>query len=396
MNIANSLLLQQLQFCSDRGFTGKLCVTNFQGNSITEMSGECWYFVFCRGRLVGTLGGIHPIRRMKRHFYSQRLELSPSIEAIMAQKTKTPELVYWLLEELPTRYGIERATTLKIIEGSLVEALFDVLRYEMLGESGSFRLSYILEPYSFANNFVPVVPINLKVLWSQVVESLKDWKKKGLMSLCPHLVPQITDHLKLREVIPTSTYNSVVDLLDGSQTLRDIAIAMSDEISVVGATFLGYQQQQVVALRPIPDLEIGDADSTIEQFLGLESSSYAKKPVVAHLCTFEPKIQMVRTIVKKANFGYVQVADFAESLMTCLRKAPAMMLVDGNTVDDGYELCDRLYLTGKFKNIPIVLLGGQNSLVGRMRSVVGSSIEYYPGPVNQQKVVKVLQKHLVH
>jgi two-component system, chemotaxis family, response regulator PixG len=398
MNIANSMLLQQLQFCSDRGFTGKLCVTNFHGNSLAEVSGECWYFIFCRGRLVGNTGGIHPIRRMKRQFHTQGVELLSSIETALVQAIKTPELVYWLLEELPARYGIERGKTLKIIEGGLAEALFDVLRCEVLKEKDDRTLSYMIEPYSFADNFLPVVPINLKVLWSQVADSLKDWKKQGLMSWCPHLAPQIIDYVKLQEVLPAGTYNSVVNLLDGSQTLRDIAIEMAEEISIIGSIFLDYHQQKVIDLHSIADLEINDEDlvmNTIEQFLGLESSGHTKPPVVAHLCTFEPNIRMVYTAAKQANCSYVQVSDFAQSLVTCLRKAPAVMLVDGNTAADGYELCDRLYATGKFKNIPILLLGGQGSLVGRMRGAIGSSIEYYPGSLNQKKVVEVLQKHLV-
>jgi two-component system, chemotaxis family, response regulator PixG len=397
MNIANSMLLQQLQFCSEQGFTGKLCVNNFSGNSIAEISGNCWYFIFYRGRLIGNIGGIHPIRRMKRQFQRQGIELLPSMERALAQESKTPNFIYWLLEELPSQQRIDRGKLLSILVGSMLEALFDVLRYEILWEMEKPALSYTLEPCNFADNFVPMVPIDLKALWSQVSGLLKAWKKQGLINWCPHLAPQITSYKKLQEVVPTGTYPAVVEMFDGDQSLWDIAVNQSEEIGIIGAVFLDYYHQQVVELRPVADLVIVDQEvvsKAIEQFLFLENIELLKKPLVLHLCKVKPAIQLVSEVATAANCTYVAVDDFGQSLMTCLREQPAVMLVDGRSAVDGYELCNRLYHTGKFNDIPIVLLGGQESLLGRMRGAIGSTVKYHPGSFDRQKVAEVLQQHL--
>ncbi len=397
MNIANSMLLQQLQSCSERGFTGKLCVNNLSGNSIAEIDGNCWYFIFCRGRLIGNIGGIHPIRRMKRQFQRQGIELLPSMERALAQKIKTPDFIYWLLEELPRQQQIDRGKLLNIFEGSILESLFDILRCEILWEMEKHALSYTLEPYNFAGNFIPMVPIDLKVLWSQVSDLLKAWKKQGLINWCPHWAPQVTSYSKLQEVVPTGTYQSVVEMFDGDQSLWDIAVNQSAEIAIIGSIFLDYHHQQVVELRPIGDLAIVDreaASKAIEQFLFLENTELTKKPLVLHLCKVKQAIQLVSEVAMEANCTYIPVDDFGQSLMTCLREQPAVMLVDSQSAEDGYELCNRLYHTGKFNDIPIVLLGGQESLLGRMRGTIGSTVEYHPGAFDRQKVAKVLQKHL--
>jgi two-component system, chemotaxis family, response regulator PixG len=397
MNIANSMLLQQLQFCSERGFTGKLCVNSFSGNNIAEISGHCWYFVFSRGRLIGNIGGIHPIRRMRRQFQRQGIELLPSMERALAQEIKTPNVIYWLLEELPSQQQIDRGKLLNIFEGSMLEALFDILRCEILWEMEKQTLSYTLEPYNFADNFIPMVPIDLKALWFQVSNLLKAWKKQGLMNWCPHLAPQVTNYIKLQEVVPTGTYQSVIEMFDGDQSLWDIAVKQSEEIGIIGSIFLDYCHQQVVELRPIADLAIVDrelASKAIQQFLFLENTDPLKKPLVLHLCKINQAIQLVSEVAIEANCTYIPVGDFGQSLMTCLREQPAVMLVDGRSAVDGYELCNRLYHTGKFNDIPIVLLGGQESLLGRMRGTIGSTVEYHPGSFDRQKVAKVLQKHL--
>jgi two-component system, chemotaxis family, response regulator PixG len=397
MNIANSMLLQQLQFCSERGFTGKLCVNNFRGNSIAEISGNCWYFIFCRGRLIGNIGGIHPIRRMRRQFQRQGITLLPGMERALAQEIKTPNFIYWLLEELPSQQRIDRGKLLNIFEGSILEALFDVLRCEVLWEMEKHALSYTLEPYIFADNFIPMVPIDLKALWSQVSNLLKVWQKQGLINWCPHWAPQVTSYRKLQEVVPTGTYQSVVSMFDGDQSLWDIAVNQSEEIAIIGSIFLEYYHRQVVELQPIADLAIVDQElvsKAINQFLFLENIDPLKKPLVLHLCKIKPAIQLVSEVAIAANCTYIPVDDFGQSLMTCLREQPAVMLVDGRSAVDGYELCNRLYHTGKFNDIPIVLLGGQESLLGRMRGTIGSTVKYHPGSFDRQKVAEVLQQHL--
>jgi two-component system, chemotaxis family, response regulator PixG len=397
MNIANSMLLQQLQSCSERGFTGKLHVNNFCGNSIEAISGNCWYFVFFRGRLIGNIGGIHPIRRMQRQFQRQGIKLLPALEQELVQESRTPNLIYWLLEELPRQQQIDRGKLLNIFEGSILEALFDVLRCEILWGTEKRTLSYTLEPYSFANNFIPTVPIDLKALWFQVSNLLKTWKKQGLINWCPHLAPQVTNYKKLREVVPTGTYQSAVEMFNGDQSLWDIAANQSKEITVIGSIFLNYYHQQVVDLQPIADLVIVDqkvVSEAINQSLFAGHTDLGKRPLILHFCKVKQAIQMVSEVVKAANCTYIPVDDFGQSLMICLREQPAMMLVDGRSAVDGYELCNRLYHTGKFKEIPIVLLGGPESLLGRLRSAISGAVEYHPGSFDQQIISQVLLKHL--
>lgn len=400
------MLLQQLQFCSERGFTGKLCVNNFCGDSIAEISGNCWYFIFCRGRLIGNIGGIHPIRRMQRQFQRQDIKLLPNMERALARESKTPNLIHWLLEELPNQQQIDRSKLLNIFEGSMLEAMFDILRCEILWEMDKRTLAYTLEPYSFADNFTPMVPIDIKALWSQVTNLLKAWKRQGLMAWCPHLAPQITDYTKLQEVVPTGTYQLIVEMFNGDQSLWDIAVNQSEEITIIGLIFLDYHHQQVVELQPIDDLAIVDQElvsKAIEQFLYLEHTDLTKKPLVLHFCNIQQTTQLVYEVATAAHCNYLQVDDFGQSLMTCLREQPAIVLVDSRSAVDGYGLCNRLYNTGKFKDIPIMLLGGQESLLGRMGGAIraitqasanGSTVEYHPGALDRQKITELLQQHL--
>jgi hypothetical protein len=64
-------LSQQISFCSEKRFTGKLCITNLDGKNINDFDGNCWNIYFYRGRLVGDSAGIHPIRRLRRQFSQQ-------------------------------------------------------------------------------------------------------------------------------------------------------------------------------------------------------------------------------------------------------------------------------------------------------------------------------------
>lgn len=384
MNIANSRLLQQLQFCSEHRFTGKLRIHDFSDDSAT--TGHCWYFNFSRGRLIGNIGGIHPIRRIQRQFRLQGIELSRELEQSLAKATNTPDLMHWLLAELPSEQPIARAKLRNVFVGSLRETLFDILRCEMLWEAENRQLSYSLESYGFTNNFFSMVPINLKDLWLQASNLLKAWKKSGLMNYCPHLSPQIIDHQKLQQLVPSGAYPEVVALVNDDQSLWDIAVQQSEEIVTIGSIFLDYHQQQAVALRPIGDWAVALCAAHYQ-----EQMQMAAQPLILHFCNIQPKIQLVQEVAIAANCCYMSVNDLGQSLTICRQQQPAIVLVDSQSTTDGYELCNRLHNTGRFQETPIILLDDKTQWFSRMRQAVSSNINHH---ADQGGIKKILQQHL--
>jgi two-component system, chemotaxis family, response regulator PixG len=271
MNIANSVLLQQLQFCNSHKFTGKLSIDNFHGENITSMKGDCWGLLFSRGKLVGNIAGIHPLRSIQRQFDKQKIELSPGLAMELSNAIQTPDLVYWLIEELPSKSSISREKILRIIEGSLSEVLFDILRCEILTtKTAAAPLSYMMESHKFKNNFIPIIPGRFEVLWQDVTDGIKNWRRQGLMQWSPHLAPQVTDFLNLKKVLLNEQSRCIAGLANGERTIWDIAQAVSEDVSLVGAEILKCYREEAMTVKPVRDFnwrEQQEANFIVKEFL---------------------------------------------------------------------------------------------------------------------------------
>jgi CheY-like chemotaxis protein len=378
MNIASSPILLRLQRCSEEKFTGQLSISSLQGNSLSELHGECWNFIFFRGHLVGNTLGIHPARRMMRQFQQQKIELSPVMKRSLGMALKTPDLPHWLLHDGVQTHGLRTEQIAKIIDGSLQESLFDVLRYEILQQQSGPSLTYTLENHRFPEQFVPLIAIKIKPLWATVSDRFKGWKRQGLMSYCPHLSAQIADYGQLKNLLPGGTYKSFLELLAQDLTLWDIAAHLAEDVAEVAMLLVDYQAQGAIELCPVGDIDLDDqrvADETISEFL--ISSEVPTRPVITHVSADLTKQNALRAVVEQVDCAYIPVRDFSQALVSCLRHSPVALLVDDGEYQDGYALCEQLRSTGKFKHIPIVLLGNRQGITGRLRAMTNRTITHW-------------------
>jgi hypothetical protein len=164
----SSGILQQLQFCSNKRFTGKLSVISLDGSSIDNLQGHCWNLFFYRGRLVGDSVGVHPIRRMRRQFSRLSINLPPSIEDELLSSAGVKNRNYFGIGELLANQYIDRDQAEQIIAGSLIEVLFDIFQYEAIAQiNEKSRLSCILENDKPDEVSVPSVLLKPEPVWER-------------------------------------------------------------------------------------------------------------------------------------------------------------------------------------------------------------------------------------
>ena len=64
-------------------------------------------------------------------------------------------------------------------------------------------------------------------------------------------------------------------------------------------------------------------------------------------------------------------------------------------VINGYELCSQLRKTPSLKDVPIVIVTGNDGLVDRMRAKLAGSTDFISKPVERKKILNLIEKHLV-
>ncbi len=395
-------ILDQLKFCRDKRFTGKLCVINLNGDSVDSLEGHCWNIYFYRGRLTGDSAGVHPLRRLRRQFSEQRIDLPEQIELDVLNSLSVNNLSFCAIGDLLANRYLEREQAEGILMGSLIEVVFDILHYETIASiANQPQPSYILESDLLQESNVPVILIKPETIVETAVAQFKSWQSSGLIKYSPHLSPQIEDLDLLQEISPVITYQKIILLLEEDRTLRDIAVKIDEDVKILTKSLLGLCKRNVISLRRTIDIELIEKSLSTEikeigigELLvdGSSTSALFSRKLVAHITQNPSESSAIQNVMEKAGHEYLNLKESTEALIAFLKCSPDLILLDGSAMGlNTQDFCDRLRRTGKFKTTPIVVLSKNDSIMERLR---GNSVDYVTKPLSQQKIFSIMNKHI--
>jgi two-component system, chemotaxis family, response regulator PixG len=395
-------ILDQLKFCRDKRFTGKLCAINLNGDSVDSLEGHCWNIYFYRGRLTGDSAGVHPLRRLRRQFSEQRIDLPEQIEHNVLNSLSINNLSFCAIGDLLANRYLDREQAEGILMGSLIEVIFDILHYEMIAHLGNKpQLSYILESDLLQESNVPAILMKPETLVETAIAQFKSWQSSGLIKYSPHLSPKIEDLDLLQEIVPVRTYQKIILLLEEDRTLRDIAVKIDEDVKILTNSLLGMCKKNVLSLRRTTDIELMEKSLStdikevgINDFFidGSATSALFSKKLVAHISQNTSESSAIKNVMEKAGHEYLNLKESTEALIAFLKCSPDLILLDGSSSGfNTQDFCERLRRTGKFKTTPIVVLSKNDSIIERLRS---SSVDYVTKPLSQQKIFSIMNKYI--
>jgi two-component system, chemotaxis family, response regulator PixG len=396
-------ILDQLKFCRDKRFTGKLCAINLNGDTVETLEGHCWNIYFYRGRLIGDSAGVHPIRRLRRQFSEQRIDLPEEIETNVLNSLSINNLGFCAIGDLLSNRYLDREQAEGILMGSLIEVLFDIFHYETIVQhSNKPQLSYILEGDLVQEKNVPVILMKPETIWETALAQFQSWEAGGLLKYSPHLSPQINSLDLLREVVPVRTYQKIILLLEEDRTLRDIAIKIDEDVKILTTSLMGLCKKKVLSLRRTTDIELIEKSLSTEikevgiaDFLGDGSNSSVlfSKKLIAHLTQNPSETSAIQSVVERAGHEYINLRESTQALIAFLKCSPDLIVLDGSSAGlNTQDFCDRLRRTSKFKTTPIVVLSKNENIIDRLR---GTSVDYIAKPLSQQKIFSMMNKYIV-
>jgi two-component system, chemotaxis family, response regulator PixG len=396
-------IIDQLKFCRNQRFTGKLCATSLSGNTVDDLEGHCWNIYFYRGRLIGDGAGIHPLRRFRRQFSQQRIDLSIEVENDILKSLRTNCLSFEIVTNLLTDRHLDLDQGENILAGSLVEVLFDILHYEAISQTfNTSQLSYILEKDDGQNLQMPQILLKPETIWVVALQQFQLWDTKGLLRYSPHLLPQINNLEILRKQLSAKTLEKTISLLEDNRTLRDLAVKIDEEIVVLARSLVEVSKKNGLTLQRTIDIDLVEKklntaidDETISKFLVHGSgvlTAFSKKLIV-HITQNHTEISAIQGFVEEVGHDYLNLPEPTQALLTFLKCSPDLIVIDNASISiNAQDLCDRLRRTSKFKNTPIIMLGKKNeSVIERLRS---HSIDHVAKPLNQQKIFSMINKHI--
>ena len=234
---ANSKLGEQLISLYRENFTGILTVSSQDGK-------QKWEMFFYLGKYLWTEGGLHANRSWQRNFnyYCSGVKID---KIILKNRSEISSNNYSLLNILLQKQIIERKQARNLIENISREILFDLLQKEY-----NDSLYYDIQTTTAHNllkagfNF-SLTSINLEQILFQAQTSWSTWGAKGLAACSPNYAPFLKSDLELQRQLPDVIFSNMSRLLNGKNTLRDLAFKMEKNVlditcGVVPYFFKGY------------------------------------------------------------------------------------------------------------------------------------------------------------
>jgi two-component system, chemotaxis family, response regulator PixG len=395
-------ILDQLKFCRDKRFTGKLCAINLNGDSVDSLEGHCWNIFFYRGRLIGDSAGVHPLRRLRRQFSEQRIDLPEQIEHNVLTSLSINNLSFCAIGDLLANRYLDREQAEGILMGSLIEVIFDILHYETIANlAHKPQLSYILESDLLQDSNVPAILMKPDTVVETAIAQFKSWHSSGLIKYSPHLSPQIDDLDLLQDFLPVRTYQKIILLLEEDRTLRDIAVKIDEDVKILTKSLLGLCRKNVLSLRRATDIELDEKSLSTEiKEVGVTdffidssvTSALFGRKLVVHISQNSSESSAIQNVMEKAGHEYLNLKESTEAFIAFLKCSPDLILLDNASATfNTQDFCDRLRKTAKFKNTPIVVLSKSDSLIDRLRS---NSVDYVTKPLSQQKIFSIMNKYI--
>lgn len=405
--VTPSELARQIQACSEGKFTGQLDL------EIQDTKVQRWSLFFRMGSLIWGTSEVHPLRRLHRQLSQHCVQipvdanvLASFRESVVAQNLVLPQCWdYYCLAELVRQGKVRQWQVLAVIEGNLIEILFDLhQQWDKFRYRSALKLIYKPIHQETIDSIDPtLVLIRGEHAWQPAKQAWEAWQEAGLLDYSPNLAPAIWNPEELRQHTSPVVYYNLVALIDGHQTLRDLAVKLKQNLLPLTQSIVPYIRKRFIELVEVKDLSYGikpsiatnpQPASVVPSIRPVQPQPMA--PLIACIDDSRIDTEMMSQILTQAGYRFITIQDPVKALPILLEHKPALIFLDLiMPITNGYEICGQIRRTSVFKDTPVIILTSNDGIVDRVRAKMVGSSGFLAKPIESEKVLKVLQRHLV-
>ncbi len=408
-------LLHEIVNYSQKQFTGRLTINTPQDYQ--------WYLYFGMGRFLWASGGEHPRRRWRRqlargcqknnfksHYSEEHLREGDHYEC----------WDFHLLLALHKRKILSADQVKAVMKGILSEVLFDIYRQ-------GFALCTSEQAYPDKPNhcgrqvFIPewhsglrpsqemVIPpswgMDSKQYLGLTQKYWRQWQQAGLSHISPDQAPCLLRLNQLQQQVSSAVYNNLVTLITGDRSLRDLGVLMNKDTLQIVRSLHPYIHQDLISLEVISDLPAptaqrettskkeklqrrADDEKVSQNDTPTTSERSQQSPLVAFVDDSEQSRQIMEQILTNGGYQFLGIGDSVEAIPLLVEKQPQLIFLDLIMPDvSGYELCSQIRKISSLREVPVVIVTGNDGIVDRMRAKVVGANNFIAKPVDRSKVL---------
>ena len=376
------MLRQKLQLLQGKQFTGRV--------DIKQANGGEWRIYFCLSRLIWADGGSHPYRAWHRLLN----KYCPNLDHALIDFDKAQQFECWnyyIIVTLLQRFLITKNQALQLINSRISEIIFDIyqaeieekLDYDFIEIKGNFLDSSGLR--------TSVALLKTETFLDKISRKWQKWQKYGLQNWSPSLAPIIKNPVLLRKKLKETTYKKLISLFNGKYPLRELGEKMQLDLLKLTRWLKPYLEEGLIEL-----ITVGDIPLKID-LIGVTNTDYkitktTHQKLIACIDDSLQICQIMEHIVTKAGYQYLAIQDPLKVLPQIVRRKPDLIFLDLiMPIVNGYEMCSQIQRVSSLKDIPIIILTSNDSMVDRLRSKIVGASGFLVKPIDEEKVLNKIK-----
>ena len=389
----NALFTQKLNYLKQEQFTGELKIQCHNKNIE-------WHIYFCLGRIVWGNGGYHPHRCWLRALVQNcpQIKLNP---AIISGAKKYQCWRYRLLITLSKNQQITQQQFSQILQTSVGEIIFDILQQEQKEPleylTQNTSANYLLDSGLKISELLLDINIIVTKIQKEQQNYLKYFDEK-LVTWSPHLAPSIKNLALLKQAVNPDIYQKFLELINGRNTLRDLAVKLSRELALLNASLIPLIQQELLELVEIDDLP--EHNVSLDFFLPSNPLTIKKnldKPLIACIDDSPSILHIMKKIILNQGYRFLGIQTSLKAIPTLITHKPDLIFLDvGMPIVNGYEISSQLKRISQLKDLPIIMLTGQDTVVDRLKAKISGTSQFITKPIDINQIVSTMSKFLTH
>lgn len=372
-------LFERLLDYSNKGFTGKI---DLQVSSQLKTT-----IYFNLGFLAWVTDESFSPRRWSR--YLKQAGLLPSqIQEISnwnRKKISTEECwEYDYLVILAKKKYLNQLQVQEIISNLTQELLFDFLQKVPLPSSSNNSLPFHVTVYpkvrpSWQHSLPHTWLCGITSVQNKIEKCYKQWLDLGLKDYSPNLIPYINDHQRLSRETTAQTYQKLVTLLDGKQTLREIAARMQLDLMTIVQPLSLLIKENVITLHA-SQAEIPQPNISKKKEVGLNIVSIDDSPQT---------LKILEAFITETGHQFTGITNPMNALSAVIEKKPDLIFLDlVMPILNGYELCSKIRQVKSMNSVPIVILTGNP--LNQVRAKFVGATQCLEKPIVAHKVKEII------
>lgn len=369
--------------------------------------GREWIVFLERGNLCYGTGGSHSLRRWQRHLLSccphllnksidrlhqaNSLELNPSEHASENGGTLADCWEYQQLDRLLLQRQITPQNHVQIIEQILIELLFDIT--QAANVSHQLRRCPPRSPLGNtveqSSPSIAIKPAKLaeETIFTTVEVQWQQWFEAKLSPYSPNLAPIVRQPDYLQAETSPQVFKTLMTLLDGQHTLRDLALKTQRPVQPFMEVLLPYVQSGWIELLQAPETPISSGSNRFVY------AAEVTPPMVACIDDSLMICQSMEQVIRAAGYRFIAITEPARAIATLLTKKPDIIFLDLIMPDtNGYEICSQLRKVSRFKETPIIILTGNDGIVDQVRARLLGATDFLSKPMEPAVILSIIQR----